>query len=55
LFLSEITDDYKVEFFKDATLFTIRHFDEHVIHNIEKNKKILLEQRSENTIQFIVK
>ena len=55
LFLSEITEDYKVEFFKEVTLFTIRHFDEHAIHNIEKNKQILLEQRSENTIQFIVK
>lgn len=55
LFLTEIADDYKVEYFKDVTLFTIRHFDENVINTIEKNKQILLEQRSENTIQFIVK
>jgi aspartate kinase len=53
-FLAEISNEYKVECFKDVTLFTILHFDEPAIKMIKNGKKVHLEQRSDNTIQFIV-
>ena len=54
-FLTEISEHYKVKHHKNVTLFTIRHFNDNAIDSIKKGKKILLEQRAENTIQFIVK
>jgi len=54
-FLTEISEHYKVKHHKNVTLFTIRHFNDNAIDSIKKGKQILLEQRAENTIQFIVK
>jgi len=54
-FLTELSKQYLVKHHKNVTLFTIRHFNNAAIDSIKKDKQILLEQRAENTIQFIVK
>lgn len=54
-FLEEIKEKYCVEYFKNVTLFTIRHFTNEALNSIEKDKEIVLKQISENTIQLIVK
>jgi len=54
-FLSELSEQYMVKHHKNVSLFTIRHFNATAINSIKKNRQILLEQRAENTIQFIVK
>ena len=54
-FIEDIKTHYNVEFAKNVTLFTIRHFTKEAINKIESGKEIVLKQRSENTIQLIVK
>lgn len=54
-FLEQLIKNYRVVHFKEVTLFTIRHFDDLTLANIKEDKEILLEQRGENAIQFIVK
>jgi aspartate kinase len=36
-------------------LATIRHYNDFTISEITKNKEILLEQKTRNTIQFVLK
>jgi aspartate kinase len=54
-FIKEIEAHYNVKYSKNVTLYTIRHFTREAINKIESNKEIVLKQRSENTIQLIVK
>ena len=54
-FLAEIKQHYKVDYHENVTLFTIRHFNKEAVNSIESGKEIILKQRSENTIQLIVK
>ena len=52
--VSQLKHRFKVEVDRNVSLYTIRHFDQKSIEKIKKNKnKILLEQRTQNTIQFI--
>lgn len=46
---------FKVEVKEQVDLFTIRHFDSRALASIRKNgKQILLEQRTEETAQFVI-
>ena len=46
---------FKVEVKEQVDLFTIRHFDTKSLASIRKNgKQILLEQRTEETAQFVM-
>ena len=46
---------FKVEVKEQVDLFTIRHFDTKALASIRKNgKQILLEQRTEETAQFVM-
>lgn len=54
-FLSSIKEKYKCLFNKNITLLTIRQFDNKAIALIEKEKEILLQQTSRETVQFVVK
>jgi len=54
-FLIELAKQYLVKHSKNVILFTIRHFNDAAINSIKSGKQVLLEQRSENAIQFIVK
>ncbi len=54
-FIKEIEAHYNVDYSKNVTLYTIRHFTNDAINKIESGKEIVLKQRNENTIQLIVK
>ena len=45
---------FKVTVYPNVNLYTIRHFDQAAIDRIRNNgKKILLEQRTQETLQFV--
>lgn len=46
---------YKVLYNKNLTLYTVRHFTENTIQEIEKDKEVLIKQLSRETAQIIVK
>ena len=53
--LKSLEDKFKIEVYKNISLYTIRHFDEQSIKVVSKGKKLLLEQRSEKTVKLIFK
>lgn len=52
--LSILKATYKVECTENVSLFTIRHFNENSSKEILKNNKLLLEQRTKETLQLVV-
>lgn len=55
LLLAKLRPSYKVKYDKDLSLYTLRHFNEGDIGRLELNKEVLLKQRSQETVQLIVK
>ena len=54
--LQVLRSKFKVTFFKNVDLYTVRHFDSKALKSIEAQKdNILLEQRAQETIQYVVK
>lgn len=53
--ITHLKANYKVSYNEDVSLYTIRHFDQKAIASLEKNKKILLKQLTQKTIQLITK
>lgn len=51
--LKKLQEKFKIEVFKNTSLYTIRHFDEKSIEVVSKGKKLLLEQRTEKTVKLI--
>ena len=46
---------FNVEVKEHVDLFTIRHFNDEALHFIQKNgRQILLEQRTQETAQFVL-
>jgi aspartate kinase len=53
--LQVLRSKFKVTFFENVDLYTVRHFDSEALKSIEAQKdKILLEQRAQETIQYVV-
>ena len=52
--LSAIKGEFRAEYFKGVTLYTVRHFDESAVMAIEKDHKILLKQITKDTVQLII-
>lgn len=46
---------FEVNYHKDVDLFTVRHFDEQTLQGIRSGKEILLQQRTQNTVQLVTK
>ncbi len=44
---------FKVNFQTGVSLYTIRHFNEEAINNLEKDKIVLLKQLTQNTVQLV--
>lgn len=44
---------FKVSYTTGVSLYTIRHFDEAALKNLEKDKKVLLKQVMQNTVQLV--
>ena len=53
--IKSLEGKFKIEVYKNISLYTIRHFDEQAIKVVSKGKKLLLEQRSEKTVKLIFK
>ncbi len=52
--LNTLKNKFNIEFQKEASLYTIRHFDKNAIKKIEKDNKILLKQLSKETVQIVI-
>lgn len=52
--IKELEKEFNVEVQDNLQLITIRHFEESVIDRLTKDKNILLEERSGETIRFVV-
>ena len=53
--LSNLKAVFKVECIENVNLFTIRHFNQNSCDEILKNNQLILEQRTEDVIQLVVK
>lgn len=52
---SALRDRFKIRYNKHLTLITIRHFTDDIITRFHNDANVLLEQRSRNTVQMVVK
>lgn len=53
-FYQEIKQNYNIEFFKNVTLYTVRHATTNSVAKIEEKGKVLLKQSTKGTIQIIM-
>jgi aspartate kinase len=53
--IEELKDQFKVLYNRDVQLMTIRNYDNETIAKLSENKIVLMEQRSRNTHQMIIK
>jgi aspartate kinase len=53
--IEQFSKDFYVRYNEDIELFTVRHYDAEAIDKLMKNKEVILEQRSRNTLQLVVK
>ena len=54
-FYKELLPNFKVKYNNNVTLYTIRHFDEKSMNEIEERGTILLKQISRETVQLVIK
>ena len=54
-FAEDIKEDFKVIIDRNLELITVRHYTEQVLESLKQGKIVLLEGRTKNTIQFVVK
>ncbi len=53
--LAKLQPRYSVKYNENVSLYTIRHFNEQVMRDLESDKEVLLKQISRETVQMIVK
>jgi aspartate kinase len=53
--VKELEPDFQIRLDEGLELITIRYYDQETVDRVMVNKKMLLEQHSENTIQMVVK
>ena len=53
--LKDLQQQFKVLYNKDVELMTVRNYDQDIITNLTENKLVIIEQRSRNTLQMVVK
>ncbi len=53
--LNEIKNDFRVLYNKGLELITIRHYDTEVIQRYTSKREVLVEQRSRNTVMYVVR
>lgn len=53
--IEQLSKDYKVLYNKDLQLITIRHYNDSIIKKITEGKTTLMEQRSRNTLQLVLR
>ena len=52
--LAELQNDYRVMYNKGLELFTIRHYKQGAINKITKDRIVLLEQKTRNTVHLVL-
>lgn len=55
MLIAHLQQKFNVSYNNEVQLYTIRHFDQESIERIRKNRTVLLEQRTRETVQFITK
>ena len=53
-FIKDLSKHFSVFYNTSLTLYTIRHYTDDSIKFITKDNKVLLEQKSRNTVQFVI-
>ena len=53
-FIKDLSKNFSVFYNTSLTLYTIRHYTDDSIKFITKDNKVLLEQKSRNTVQFVI-
>jgi aspartate kinase len=53
--LQHLKAKFKVDYFENVSLYTIRHFNKLSIENLEENKSVLLKQILGDTVQIVTK
>ncbi|MFO8053934.1 MAG: aspartate kinase [Bacteroidales bacterium] len=51
----ELREAYHIRFNENVQLLTIRHYNQHIINTLVKEKEILVEQRNRTTVQYVIK
>ena len=52
--LQTLRSKFKVTHYDNVSLYTIRHFNEEAINSLQNGHKVLLEQRTQETVQLVV-
>ncbi len=52
--IDDLKEDYRVLYNKGLELLTIRHYTEQILQEVQKGRRILVEQRSRHTAQFLM-
>ena len=55
ILISELQNDYKVYYNHPVSLVTLRHYQQSTIDEISQGKEVLIEQRSRNTVQLVMR
>jgi aspartate kinase len=55
LLLERLKNDFIVRYNKDLSLITVRHYTDAAIERVTADKKIYIEQKSRQTVRFVVK
>lgn len=53
-FYNDIQSTFNIKFYKNVTLYTIRHFNSAAIHSIEQKGKAIIRQINTETAQFVI-
>ena len=53
--LKSLQEEFRVKYNDDVSLLTIRHFNEETVRELIKGKEVLLEQRTRETVRFLLK
>ena len=53
--INHLRGKFRVSFNKNVSLYTIRHFTESAINQIEKDKEVLLKQLTRETVQLVTR
>lgn len=52
--ISVFDNSFSVRYNENLELVTIRHFDDAIVHELTQNRKVLLEQRTRETVRFVL-
>lgn len=53
--LNKLKQKFNVVCYEDVSLYTIRHFNDDAVKSLQNGKSVLVEQRSKETVQLVVK